>query len=154
MSEATTIAAMLKAVADGPAWHGPAVGDLLKDVTPEKAARKPGGGAHSIWEIVLHMNAWQDYALKVLEGGDAAPLQGEDDWPPVPAKPTGDAWQTARRQFEGGTRDLRERIVHLDDRRLHQTVPGREFPLKVVLHGVVHHNLYHCGQIALLKKMS
>lgn len=152
MSEATTISAMLKAVADGPAWHGPAVMDLLKDVGAEQAAKRPPGGAHSIWELVLHMNAWQDYVLRVLDGGDAAPLQGKEDWPAVPAKPTEDAWQTAQRQFEGGTRELRERIVHLDDKQLHEAVAGREFPLKVVLHGVVHHNLYHCGQIALLKR--
>ena len=49
-------------------------------------------------------------------------------------------------------RELRERIIHLDAERLHAQVPRRDFPLKVLLHGLVHHNLYHAGQIALLRK--
>lgn len=152
MSEATTISAMLKSVVEGPAWHGPSVIEQLEGMTAAQARRKPLENAHSIWEILLHMAAWQDYALRVLDGGDASPLEGDADWPPVPAEQDENAWEAAKRSYGGGMRDLRERVVHLDDAQLHKSVPGRDFPMKVLLHGVVHHNLYHCGQIALLKK--
>jgi uncharacterized damage-inducible protein DinB len=152
MSEATTIAAMLKSVVDGPAWHGPSVMELVESVSADQAKRKPIKGAHSMWELLLHMTAWQEYALEVVDGNDAAPLEGEADWPPVPDPPSESAWDTTKRKFEGGMRELRERIIHLDDARLHGTVPRRDFPLKVLLHGLIHHNLYHGGQIALLRK--
>ena len=79
-------------------------------------------------------------------------LQGEADWPTVPEKPTEDEWRTAQLNFESGGQEIREHIMHFDDARMHATVPGRDFPMKVLLHGIVHHNLYHCGQIAVLKK--
>lgn len=116
------------------------------------ASQKPLADTHSIWEILLHMNAWQDYALNVANGADGAALQGEQDWPRVPAEPAEDEWEAAQRHFEGGGQEIRELIMHFDDAKMHEMVPGREFPMKVLLHGVVHHNLYHCGQIAVLKK--
>lgn len=152
MSEARTIAGMLKSVVDGPAWHGPSVMELVDTLSAEQARRKPVKDAHSIWELMLHMVAWQEYALQVLNGGDASALEGEEDWPRLPEPPTDAAWDTTKRKFEGGMRELREKIVHLDESPLRSPVPGREFPLKVLLHGLVHHNVYHCGQIALLRK--
>ena len=152
MSEATTISAMLKSISHGPAWHGPSVIEALEGVSVSQALQKPLAGAHSIWEILLHMNAWQEHALNVANGADGAALQGEADWPPVPATPAEDEWETAQRRFEGGGQEIRELIMHFDDAKMHETVLGREFPIKVLLHGIVHHSLYHCGQIALLKK--
>jgi uncharacterized damage-inducible protein DinB len=152
VSESTTIAAMLKSVVDGPAWHGPSVMELVETLSAEQAKRKAIEDAHSIWEILLHMTAWQEYAIEVLDGKDAAPLEGEADWPRLPEPPKEAEWDTTKRKFEGGMRELRERIVHLDEAQLRATVPGRNFPLKVLLHGLVHHNLYHGGQIALLRK--
>lgn len=152
MSEATTISAILKSVAHGPAWHGPSVMELLEGVAPEDAARRPVAAAHSIWEILLHMNAWQDYTVDVANGAPGDSLQGEEDWPPMPDVPSAEAWEAGKRYFEGGGQEIRELITHFDDARMHENIPGREFPMKVLLHGVIHHNLYHCGQIALLKK--
>lgn len=152
MSESTTIAAMLKSVVDGPAWHGPSVMELVETLSAEQARRKAVKDGHSIWELLLHMTAWQEYAIAVLDGEDAAPLEGKEDWPPLPEPPKEDAWDTTKRKFEGGMRELRERIIHLDEEQLRAQVPRRDFPLKVLLHGLVHHNLYHAGQIALLRK--
>ena len=152
MSEASTISAMLKSISHGPAWHGPPVVQVLEGVSAGQAARRPVDGAHSVWEILLHMNAWQDHAANVADGADGAPLEGDRDWPPVPTSHSEEDWEAARLHFEGGGQEIRERIAHFDEARLHETVPGRDFPMKVLLHGIVHHNLYHCGQLALLKK--
>ena len=152
MSEATTISAMLKSVAHGPAWHGPSVLEVLADVTADQAASKPISGARSVWETLLHMTAWQDHVMNVVNGADGAGLEGEDDWPPVSARAGDEDWETAKRHFEGTGQEIRELIMHFDDPQMHETVKGRDFPTKVMLHGIVHHNLYHLGQIALLKK--
>jgi len=110
MSESRTIAAMLQASIDGPAWHGPAAMEILDSVTADQARRRVADDAHTIWEIVHHMIAWQEYALRVLDGGSADPLEGEADWPPLPSKPTEEAWEASRRRLEGVQRDLRERM--------------------------------------------
>lgn len=152
MSEATTIAAMMKSIEHGPAWHGPSMADLLGGVTATEAAQKPIAHAHSIWEILLHINAWQNYVVSVEGGGAAAFLADAADWPPVPESASDSEWEATQRRFEGGSQEIRELVVHFDESRMHANVPGRDFPFKVLLHGVVHHNLYHCGQIALLRK--
>ena len=152
MSEATTLSAALESVDVGPAWHGPAVQEALKGVTPEQASAKPVDGAHSIWELVLHMTSWLRYTAGVLRGEDGAFEDAYRDWPPAPDAADGEAWQQACRELEGALQETRELMVHCDDARLREPVPGRDFPLKVLLHGIIHHTVYHVGQIALLKK--
>src|SRR5580765_6187843 len=73
----------IKRAVTGPMWHGAAFDELLAHVSPEQAAARPITGAHSIWEIVLHVTAWAEIALARLHGqrtGDQAP---DEDWPPV-----------------------------------------------------------------------
>jgi len=152
MSEATTLAGMLKSVIDGPAWHGPSAMETIETMSAEQARRKPVKGAHSPWELTLHMIAWQEYAIRVVDGSKETPLEGEADWPKLPETLGETEWDTAKRKLEGGMRELRERVIHLDELRLREKVPGRDFPLKVLLHGLVHHHVYHVGQIAILKK--
>jgi hypothetical protein len=55
MSEIHRIADQLKRSLEGEAWHGPALRELLSGVTAKQAAARPLAGAHSIWEIVLHI---------------------------------------------------------------------------------------------------
>ena len=74
----------IKRTVAGPMWHGPALDELLAYVSSDQAAARPITGAHSIWEIVLHVTAWAEIALARLHGqrtGDPAP---DEDWPPVP----------------------------------------------------------------------
>ena len=118
MSEAATLAAMLKSVIDGPAWHGPSAMETIDAMSAEQARRKPIKGSHSVWEIAEHMIAWQEYAIRVVDGSQESPLEGEGDWPKLPEPATEAAWDTTKRKLEGGMRELRERVIHLDETRL------------------------------------
>jgi len=151
MSAITTIQGIIKSSVTGPAWHGPAVMELLADVSAEQAAAKPIANAHSIWELVLHMDAWQAFALRICEGDPEEMLQGDADWPPV-TDTSAEAWEAAKQSFVDTANRIRACIADWDDAKLREPLPGREFPFKVLLHGVAHHNLYHAGQIGLLKK--
>ena len=62
------------------------------------------------------------------------------------------AWENALAELERGHRQLRQSISALSDDRLGNIVPGKEDSVYVLLHGIVQHDLYHAGQIALLKK--
>ena len=149
--ETKRIASQLRRSYEGEAWHGPSLRELLEDVTAERAAAKPLAGAHSIWEVVLHIDAWELAALAVVGGSRFDVLSGDADWPP-PRETSAEAWQAALDRLESTTRELVAMIRAMDDARLEESAGGREFNLYFLLHGVVQHNLYHAGQIALLKK--
>jgi uncharacterized damage-inducible protein DinB len=149
--ETKRIASQLRRSYEGPAWHGPALRELLQGVTAEHAAAKPVPGAHSVWELVYHIEAWERMALTTLQGGSYESMTGDADWPPV-RETSADAWQAALERLKATTSKLVEIVRLMDQAKLDEIVAGKEFSYYVLLHGVVHHNLYHAGQIALLKK--
>jgi hypothetical protein len=134
----------------GEAWHGPALQELLRDVSFERAAARPLEDAHGIWEIVLHVTAWIDTAQRRMEG-TAVELSPAEDWPEI-AAPTEAAWKIALDELEAAHEKLRGAIAALDPERLDEPVPGKPYSFYFLLHGVMQHNLYHAGQIAILKK--
>jgi uncharacterized damage-inducible protein DinB len=145
--ETKRLASQLRRSYEGPAWHGPSLRELLNGVTAEQAAAKPVSGAHSIWELLLHVTAWERQTIAVVGGKTHVTLAGEQDWPPVSG-----TWQAALDDLESASRDLVTAIRAMPDEKLNEPVPGGEFNFYFLLHGVVQHNLYHAGQIALLKK--
>jgi uncharacterized damage-inducible protein DinB len=137
---------------EGEAWHGPALRELLADVDAETAAARPIADAHTIWELVLHITAWQDAARRRLEG-EPARLSDEEDWPPV--LDVGDeAWSDTLAAMEVTHRRLTEAVGGLAESDLNDQVNEQEYSAYELLHGVVQHDLYHAGQIALLKKVA
>lgn len=135
----------------GEAWHGPAVETLLADIDAARAAAHPVPGAHSIWELVQHMTVWLEAIRRRLEENRPIQLTPEEDWAPV--RGTGDeAWQALLERHRRAAEDLRRLIDGLDDSRLEQGVAGKEYDAYVMLHGIVQHEIYHAGQIALLKR--
>ena len=149
--ETKRIASQIRRSYEGNAWHGPALRELLEGVTAEQAAAKPVPGAHSVWELVLHLEAWERQALTTLQGQPYESMTGEADWPPV-RETTVEAWSAALERLQSTSSKLVETIRLMDVAKLDETVAGQEFSYYVLLHGVVHHNLYHAGQIAVLKK--
>ena len=152
-SEATRIADQLRRAFDGEAWHGDSLFEILEGVTAERASARPIKGAHSIWELVLHIAAWDDTVLRRL-GGAAVELSDLENFPPV--RDTSEAaWRRALAQVRRTHHDLVAAVAELPDSRLYEMVPGKEgahYNFYYMLHGVVQHELYHAGQIALLKK--
>ena len=149
MRESERIAGQLERSQRGPAWHGPALGELLAGVDVALAQWRPLGGTHNIWEILLHITAWQSAALKAVNGGRMPELTGFEDWPG--AGSTEPKWRQAVERVDRINRELVAAIEEFPDDRLGETVPGRDYSFYFLLHGIVQHNLYHAGQIALLR---
>jgi uncharacterized damage-inducible protein DinB len=150
MNEPERIADHMQRAMDGNAWHGPALREVLQGVTPETAAARPIAGAHSIWELLLHVTAWTR-AIRRRLNGDPARLPPEEDWPPVP-QPSATAWKAALDQLEQAHQELLSELARLPADRLDQPIIPDMPSVYVSLHGLVQHHLYHAGQIALLKK--
>lgn len=132
-------------------WHGPALTDLLEDVNAQQAAARPIAGAHSIWELVLHVTAWTEIARERLAGsvkGDPTP---EEDWPPV-TDTSPDAWRATVERLKEAHRELAGITAQMDDSTLIGRVPGKDHSVLVMMHGIIEHDAYHGGQIALLKR--
>ena len=154
MSEATGIADQLRRAFAGEAWHGDSLLEILEGVTAAQAAARPIKNAHSIWELVLHIAAWDNAVLRRF-GGVAVELSATQNFPPV-TDASETAWRKALAEVQRVHEKLVEAVSVLPDSQLDEKVPGKEgahYTFYYMLHGVVQHELYHAGQIALLKKM-
>ena len=153
MSETARLADQIRRAFDGDAWHGDAVVEILAGVDAKMAAARPIKNAHSIWELLLHIAAWDGAALTRI-GGSAIELRDEQNFPPV--KDTSDAaWRNAIKQVKQTHDDLVKAVSAFPDSRLSEQVPGKKesyYNFFYLFSGIVQHELYHAGQIALLKK--
>jgi uncharacterized damage-inducible protein DinB len=149
-SESALIADQLRRAFEGDAWHGPALLELLRDVNAATAAAKPLPDAHSIWELALHIAAWDGAAIRRM-AGEKIQLTGTANFPTVP-KPTEAAWCKAVAQVKRTHDALIKTVAALPESRLRERVPGKKYDFYHMLHGVAQHELYHAGQIAILKK--
>ncbi len=149
-SETKRFADQLHRAYTGHAWHGPALRQLLRGVTPKQAAMRPLRRAHTIWELVLHITAWKGAVLRRMQG-KALSLSPAQNFPPIP-KATAANWESTMAALQSAQEDLHRAVSTLPESRLRQIVPGKGHTLYAMLHGLVQHDLYHAGQIALLKK--
>jgi uncharacterized damage-inducible protein DinB len=151
MSRGQRIAEAIERSVSGPMWHGPALADLIGDVSAQQAAEHPIAGAHSIWELVLHVTAWTEIVRERLVGSPLGDPTPEEDWPPV-NDPSAESWRSAVERVKEAHRELAVDVAKLDDSMLIGRVPGKDHSALTMLHGVIEHDAYHGGQIAILKK--
>ena len=152
MPEVSRILDQLHRAYEGPAWHGPALREILADVTYQTAARRPIPGAHTIWELVLHLTEWISVPTRPIAGAEIPTLPPDKAWPAAPA-PTDSGWDQALDRLAQAQRALEAEVRKLTDDRLREQVLGKvPYSIYTMLHGGVQHELYHAGQIAILRK--
>lgn len=141
----------LRLTLEGEAWHGPSILEVLEGVTAEQASSHPIPGAHSIWELVLHIIS--DYTLVLRRlGGDGRQLTPEEGWPDCPP-PTAENWQRAVESLRRLNQELRDAVRKFPAEQLDMPlVPESPYTAYTQFIGVTQHNLYHAGQISLLKR--
>jgi len=154
MTETERIADELRRAFDGEAWHGDSLFKILKGVGAPQAAKRPIGNAHCIWELVLHIAAWEG-AVRRRMTGVAVKLSAAKNFPRVddisPA-----AWHRALAHARETHEELIAAVKDFPEASLRKRVPGKRgahYTFYFMLHGLAQHAAYHGGQIALLKKM-
>ena len=150
-TEAERIADQLERSFRGGAWHGPALQETLADVDAAVAGRRPLPNAHSIWEIALHAGAWMDVARRRIAGEPVGELTPELDWA-APIDDSEDAWRATLARLQEAHSSLHAAVLELDEERLEDPVAGSDPTVRGLLLGVLQHNVYHAGQIAILEK--
>jgi uncharacterized damage-inducible protein DinB len=136
---------------NGDSWHGPALMEVLSGVDAWAAMAHPIPSAHSIWEILLHLSASAELVLSRLRG-EARTLSPEEDWPVPPTVADQSAWEADVRRLSEVHRELMEALSTLDASRLEAPIAPGFSSVYVTLHGLVQHDVYHAGQIALVAK--
>jgi uncharacterized damage-inducible protein DinB len=149
--ESQRIAEQHRLAFHGEAWHGSSLKQILEKIGAVRAAARPLATAHSIWEIVLHISATHELVHRQL-CGDPKPLTPDEDWPSV--TDTRDAaWHQALDALETGHARVMSALARVPDARLDQPIMPASVSLYCTVHGLVQHDLYHAGQIALLAKV-
>ena len=152
MTEIQRILDQLKRAYEGEAWHGPSVREVLASVTAEQAHARPLANGHTIYELVRHIAVWEDAGRRRLEGDRAQiAIASPEDWPP-PDDTSEEAWEQAKRALDRGHQALVAALERVDDSKLDEPILEGLSSVYVTLHGVIQHDLYHAGQIAILKK--
>ncbi|UOQ72462.1 DinB family protein [Hymenobacter cellulosilyticus] len=159
MTEVARITDQLQRAFDGAAWSGPSLLATLPRLTASQAAAHPVVQAHSIWEIVLHLAAWIRTVQQRVASRQVIPLTNKQDWPAQPTSLDEELWENSRQDLRAAHQLLLDTVAALTDADLAAPVgegpevePGTAHPVYVLLHGVAQHNLYHAGQIVLLRK--
>jgi uncharacterized damage-inducible protein DinB len=153
MAEIDRILDQMDRAFSGDAWHGPSLLSALEGLSAEDASKHAIRGAHSIWELVHHIGSWNQIVLRRLKGEDVE-VTTERDWPPV-WEVSETAWQRAKENLSETHGRLREFVASIQDDQLDkkdQKTSAANTSRYVVLHGMIQHNLYHAGQIAILRK--
>ncbi len=136
---------------EGEAWHGPAVLEVLAGVSADQAAARPVAGGHCIWELVLHLAGTYRLVLRRL-GGDAAQLSAQDDWPSLPVT-TPENWSDTVEMLRQLNLDVRGAVrAFAPDRLDDPLVAEPPYTAYTQFIGITQHDLYHAGQMALLKR--
>lgn len=151
MTEVERIEEQMTRAFEANAWSGPSVRELLHGVDAQQATRKPLAAAHSVWELVLHMTTWKDVVARRLGGEPIREVPPEIDFPKV-AETTEAAWTAALDRLSAAHERLRTALRSVGDEELDQPPPEGVTQRYVLLHGIIQHDLYHAGQIAVLKK--
>jgi hypothetical protein len=139
----------------GPAWHGTPLLGSLRGVTAEEALRRPAGGRHNVWELVLHAAYWKHVVRRRLTRDASLEFpRSPSNWPAVPAQPSDAAWKDDRELLKREHDLLRSVVARFPARELGKKAWKSQYTNVVTIEGIASHDLYHCGQIQLVKKLT
>lgn len=137
-------------------WHGPNLRSSLKGIHAEDAAWRPGPNRHNIWEFMLHAAYWKYVARRRMlnEKRGSFPLKGSNFFVrPQPGLLLEAEWEKDLALLQSTHDALREAVLHFRAADLQRRKPGSKVTLFQLLSGVASHDIYHAGQISLLKRM-
>ena len=153
-SEVTFLLRALDEAFDRKSWHGTNLRGSLRGLSAAEAAWRPAPGRHSIREIVVHCAYWKYAVWRRLTGATRGsfPIDGSN-WFERPPSRSMTAWRAERRLLEAMHQELRKAVANVDRRVLHRRLPGSKVTRFDLIAGVAAHDLYHAGQIQLIKRL-
>ena len=137
-----------------PAWHGTPLKGTIRGLTAREALWRPRPGRHNIWELVLHTAYWKCIVRRrLLRDPDITFPRPGANFPALPAKPNAIAWKRDRALLDEQHALLRRAIMGLSTRDLGKRAWRSQWSVAETVYGIASHDLYHAGQIQLLKRL-
>lgn len=135
-------------------WHGPSLAEVMRDVTPDIAGLRISPNTHSIAELLFHMTSWRIFCVKKMQGDAVFDiLTPEKNFGQLPEKIDDFEWEALQMELSLSQEELINELDKRDeDDFLEEIVPGRDYTYYDLLHGIINHDIYHSGQIMILKK--
>lgn len=142
----------LDAAYDKAAWHGPNLKGSVRGLRVAQAVWRPRPKRHNIAEIVVHATYWKYAVRRRLRGEKRGsfPLKGSN-WFKLPARLTQSAWRDYVSLLDAEHATLREAVASLPVSRLNHKVAGSKVSNATLITGIAAHDVYHAGQVRLLK---
>jgi hypothetical protein len=140
---------------DHKSWHGTTLFGSLRGMTPEVAAWRPAPARHNIWEIVVHAAYWK-YAVRRRLAGDkrgSFPFRGSNWFARPPREAPDGAWPADVRLLADEHRRLRDAVASVPPSDLERPANGQSVTPAYLIRGIAAHDLYHAGQIQLIKRL-
>jgi hypothetical protein len=149
MNEVEFLVDQLKTTTSGDSWHGPCLVKTLDGIDLHDAGTRYLESRHTIWELTNHITYWLEEVYKSVK--DVTDLNHEgNDWPEMGT--TAEEWARSSNRLEESVNMLADELASWTNEGIARTVPGSNFTFKQMVHGLIHHNLYHAGQINIMKK--
>lgn len=148
--ELSRIVKMLQNTFNGAAWHGASIMEVLEKITTNQAFH-PSEHIHRICELVQHVVAWRIFAIKRLKGDAQYEVSQSEDWKTF-QNPDATTWNEIKSELAKSQENLVDALVKTGDDKLKDEVEGKAYDYYTLIHGVIQHDLYHLGEIALLAR--
>ena len=143
----------ISAIYDGKPWYGDNVLSFLSDLTAEKAAMKPEKLNHSVAEIVCHMTAWRYFVIEKMKGNAEYEVwDTELNWRKITVLSEAE-WQTVKDDLLKSQTLLLQQIEQMPESLLISQVDGRKYNFRLMFQGIAQHDIYHTGQISIIRKL-
>jgi hypothetical protein len=154
MSRLDPLLLLLDTAYNKASWHGVNLRGSLRRVPLDAAVWRPAPGAHNVWELMVHAAYWKYAAWRRLTGAKRGsfPLEGSNFFE-RPIEATDAAWRADLRLLDAMHRDLRSAVAATSEPALSERPPGSKVTRLRLIAGVADHDVYHAGQIQLLKKL-
>lgn len=139
---------------DQKSWHGTTLRGSLRGLTAGEVLWRPGPNRHNIWELTLHTAYWKYIVRRRLAGDSVGSFERKpSNWPDIPEPADGSAWKRDVSFLESEHRKLRDLVAGLRPEALQVRSPRGVWTAAEEIHGVAAHDLYHTGQIQLIKRL-
>jgi uncharacterized damage-inducible protein DinB len=148
------LVSVLEQAFDKKSWHGTTLRGSLRGVSAGDALWRPAKGRHNVWELAVHAAYWKYTVRRQIQGEKRGSFPRQpSNWARVPDAADEKAWKADVALLEAEHAALVDAVRALPPKRLDERSPKGTWTLKDLIQGVAAHDLYHCGQIQLVKRL-
>ena len=153
-NELSLLLQMLDEAYEKKTWHGPNLRGSLRGLSAKEAAWRPGTNRHNIWEIAVHCAYWKYTVRRRLLGEKRGsfPLKGSNWFARMDALDD-DSWKSDMQLLVECHRSMRDAVASFPESKLYVKTPNSKYTNVAVISGIANHDIYHAGQIQLLKRL-